>query len=105
MLIEAIAFNLNEVGEKSIMDIKNECLCHFAYDLKELLEADKGEAKWGTWNYKFFQDTFGSKIKYNSKNIVYEETLYNKEPWSVKGTCASCYGLEFVEGSENTSSY
>ena len=105
MLIEAVAFNLREVGEKSIMDIKNECLCNFAYDLKEVLEADEGNSRWGTWNYKYFQDRFGSKIKFNSKNIVYEETLYNREPWSVKDTCRACYGLEYVEGTENTSSY
>ena len=105
MLIEAVAFNLREVGEKSIMDIKNECLCNFAYDLKDVLEADEGNSRWGTWNYKYFQDRFGSKIKFNSKNIVYEETLYNREPWSVKDTCRACYGLEYVEGTENTSSY
>ena len=105
MLIEAVAFNLREVGEKSIADIKNECLCSFAYDLKEVLEADEGNSTWGTWNYKYFQDRFGSKIKFNSKNIVYEETLYNHEPWSVKDTCRACYGLEYVEGTENTSSY
>ena len=105
MLIEAVAFNLKEVGEKSIADIKNECLCNFAYDLKEVLEADEGNSTWGTWNYKYFQDRFGSKIKFNSKNIVYEETLYNHEPWSVKDTCRACYGLEYVEDTENTSSY
>ena len=105
MLIEVVAFNLREVGEKSIADIKNECLCNFAYDLKEVLEADEGNSTWGTWNYKFFQGTYGSKIKFNSKNIVYEETLYNHEPWSVKDTCRACYGLEYVEGTENTSSY
>ena len=105
MLIEAVAFNLREVGEKSIADIKNECLCNFAYDLKEVLEADEGNSTWGTWNYKYFQDRFGSKIKFNSKNIVYEEMLSNREPWSVKDTCRACYGLEYVEGTENTSSY
>lgn len=105
MLIEAVAFNLREVGEKSIMDIKNECLCSFAYDLKEALEADKGDRTWGVWNYKYFQDEFGSKIKFNSKNVIYEETLYNRAPWSVKDTCRECYGLEYVEGTENTSSY
>lgn len=105
MLIEAIVFNFREVGEKSALDIKNECLCHFAYDLKELLEADKGDCTWGTWNYKYFQDRFGSKIKYNSKSIVYEETLYNNEPWSVKDTCRACYGLEWVEETERCSGY
>lgn len=105
MLIEAIVFNFREVGEKSALDIKNECLCHFAYDLKHLLEADKGDCTWGTWNYKHYQDTYGSKIKYNSKSIVYEETLYNNEPWSVKDTCRACFGLEWVEGTEDTSGY
>lgn len=105
MLIEAVVCNFNEVGEKSILDIKNECLCHFAYRLKDLLEADEGNSTWGVWNYKTFQDNFGSKIKYNSKNIVYEETLYNNDPWSVKDTCRACYGLEWVEGSESQSGY
>ena len=105
MLIEAIVFNFREVGEKSVMDIKNECLCSFAYDLKGLLEEEDGNRTWGVWNYKYFQDNYGSKIKYNSKNIVYEETLYNNEPWSVKDTCRACYGLEWVEGSENQSGY
>ena len=105
MLIEQQVFNLNEVGEKSLNDITNECLCHFAYDLKHLLEADDGNCTWGTWNYKFFQDTYGSKIKYNSKNVVYEETLYNNEPWSVKDTCKVCYGLEWVEDCEYSGYY
>ena len=105
MLIEAIVFNFREVGEKSVLDIKNECLCHFAYDLKHLLEADDGNSTWGTWNYKHYQDTYGTKIKYNSKSIVYEETLHNNEPWSVKDTCRACYGLEYVEGTDKTSSY
>lgn len=105
MLLDQVVFNFNEVGEKSVLDIKNECLCHFAYRLKDLLEADNGDSTWGIWNYKTFQGNFGSKIKYNSKNIVYEETLYNDEPWSVKDTCKECYGLEWVEGSENQSGY
>lgn len=105
MLIEEVVFNFSEVGEKSVMDIKDECLCHFAYDLKHLLEADDGNRTWGTWNYKFFQDTYGSKIKYNSKNIVYEETLSIHEPYDVKDTCRECYGLEWVEGTENQRGY
>ena len=105
MLIEAQVFNFREVGEKSLLDIKNECLVDFAYKLKELLEADKGERHWGVWNYKYFQDCFSSKIKYNTKSIVFEETIYNQEPWSVKDTCMRAYGLEWVEGTEECSGY
>ena len=105
MLIEAVVFNFREVGEKSVLDIKNECLCHFAYDLKHLLEADDGNCTWGTWNYKYYQDTYGTKIKYNSKSIVYEETLYNNEPWSVKDTCRACYGLVYEEKENGSGCY
>ena len=105
MLIEARVFNFREVGERSLLDIKNECLVDFAYKLKELLEADEGERNWGVWNYKYFQDCFSSKIKYNTKSIVFEETVYNQEPWSVKDTCRSAYGLEWIEGTEEHSGY
>ena len=115
MLIEKVAFNFNEVGEKSLTDIKNECLVSFAYRLQEALTSTDekirkfwldssttyaGDSKPGSIaNYKTFQDLFGSKIKYNSKNIVFEETIYNgpTEAWSVRETCASVYGLEWVE--------
>ena len=114
MLIEAVAFNLREVGEKSIMDIKNECLCSFAYDLKRYIAEMVKEAQkdgnnygWGTWMYKAFQDTYGSKISYNSKNIVYEETIYNdpKAAWSVKRACEDAYGLRWVKETEESSGY
>lgn len=108
MLLEERVFNFGEVGEKSMLDIKNECLIDFAYKLKELLEADEGgERHWGTWNYKYFQDSFSSKIKYNTKSIVFEETITSNNPndCSVKDTCSAVYGLEWVEGAENHSGY
>mgnify|MGYP003296971525 CR=1 FL=1 len=95
MLIEKIVFNFNEVGEKSLMDIKNECMVSFAYRLKEALTSNEEKIKkfWSESsmaNYKIFQDLFGSKIKYNSKNIVFEEVIYNngRSPWNLKQTCA-----------------
>ena len=105
MLIEQRVFNFQEVDERSIADIKNECLVHFATRLKELLEADKGENKWGIYNYGYFEECFSNRIKYNSKSIVFEETLYNQEPWSVKDTCRAVYGLEWVEGTDECSGY
>ena len=111
MLIENVVFNFHEVGEKSFEEIKNECLVSFAVDLKIALTSgdehirtfwsDKhlcydGQTREGDLiNYKNFQDFFGSKIKYNSKNIVFEETLYNYPdgPWSPKRTCMEVYGL------------
>ena len=106
MLIEQKVFNLREVGEKSLDDIKNECLVQFAYDLKNVLE-HIDEFREGTWNYKFIQDTFATAIKYNSKNIVFEETIHNdlNGAWSVRGTCMDVYGLEWVEGTEEHSGY
>ena len=106
MLLEQHVFNLREVGEKSLDEIKNECLVQFAYDLRNLLR-NLNDIGGGVWNYKFFQDNYGSSIKYNSKNIVFETTIYNnlEDPWSVRGTCASAYGLEWVEGTELTSGY
>lgn len=123
MLIEKVAFNFNEVGEKSLTDIKNECLVSFAYRLQEALTSTNekirkfwldssttyaGDSKPGSIaNYKIFQDLFGSKIKYNSKNIVFECTIYNndRDAWSLRQTCADVYGLEWVEGTPETSSY
>ena len=123
MLIEKVAFNFNEVGEKSLTDIKNECMVSFAHRLKEALTSDEekirkfwldssstfaGDSKPGSIaNYKVFQDLFGSKIKYNSKNIVYEEVIYNNDrsPWNLRQTCADVYGLEWVESTTETSPY
>ena len=59
MLIEAVVFNFKEVGEKSAADIKNECLCHFAYDLKEL--AEKG---------LFFIDNFNAEPPQHLETFV-----------------------------------
>ena len=92
MLIEAKAFHLQEVGEQSFMEIKNSCLHDFARNLKEALTTTNSSIRsfWVTngsiANYKIFQDNFGSKIKYNTKSIVFEETLYNypNGPWSPK---------------------
>ena len=125
MLIEQRVFNFQEVDERSIADIKNECLVHFATRLKELLEADKGTEEvqvdwdkpaankkvkvsgrnWGIHNYGYFEECFSNRIKYNTKSIVFEETLYNQEPWSVKDTCRAVYGLEWVEGTDECSGY
>lgn len=113
MLIEKVAFNFNEVGEKSLTDIKNECMVSFAYKLKEALTSNEEKIRkfWSESsiaNYKIFQDLFGSKIKYNSKNIVFEEVIYNNDRslWNLKQTCADVYGLEWVEPVDsNTSAY
>lgn len=123
MLIENIVFNFHEVGEKSFEEIKNECLVSFAVDLKIALTSnethlrqfwcdthtknDGSTGEGSVANYKIFQDYFGSKIKYNSKSIVFEETLYNGigRPWSPQQTCMDVYGLEYVEGTGTTSPY
>lgn len=123
MLIEQTVFNFHEVDEKSFEEIKNECLVSFAVDLKIALTSnnehlrkfwadthvnyDGSTSEGSVANYKIFQDEFGSKIKYNSKSIVFEETLYNglSKPWSPQQTCMDVYGLEYVEGTETTSSY
>lgn len=112
MLIENTVFNFHEVGEKSFEEIKNECLVHFASNLREALTT-KDERIRKFWldssiaNYKVFSDYFGSKIKYNSKSIVFEETLHNdlNNPWSLRSTCMDVYGLEYVEGNNETSDY
>lgn len=123
MLIEAQVFNFHEVGEKSFEEIKNECLVSFATNLKIALTSkdesirkfwiessksfDGKESRGSVANYKNFHDFFSSMIKYNSKSIVFEETLYNgiSKPWSVQQACMDVYGLEYIEGTESTSSY
>ena len=123
MLIKQVVFNFHEVGEKPFEEIRNECLVSFAVDLKIALTSnDKhirkfwadshvcndGQTREGSIaNYKVFQDNFGSKIKYNSKSIVFEETLYNYPdgPWSPKRTCMEVYGLEYIEPADETSGY
>ena len=106
MLIEQRVFNFNVVDDRSFTDIKNECLIDFAYKLKDLLYSDT-ERIWGTWNYKTFQDNFSTNIKYNTKSIVFEETVTNSNTsaWSVKEACMSCYGLELVPESKEHGSY
>ena len=125
MLIENVVFNFYEVGEKGIADIKNECLSHFASRLKECLTSsnerirrfwvDRGllEAasnapfKGSIANYKIFQDLYGSKIKYNTKSIVFEETITNNPEsiWNVEQYCMDMYNLEYVEETERCSGY
>lgn len=123
MLIEQVVFNFHEVGEKSFEEIKNECLVSFAVDLKIALTSsdehlrtfwcdthttyDGNEGEGSVANYKIFQDEFGSKIKYNSKSIVFEETLHNGigKPWSLQQTCMDVYGLEYIEATNETSAY
>lgn len=123
MLIENVVFNFHEVGEKSFEEIKNECLVSFAVDLKIALTSSEehlrmfwcdthtrndGQTGEGSLaNYKVFQDEFGTTIKYNSKSVVFEETLHNGmgRPWSLQQTCMDVYGLEYVEGTGTTSPY
>lgn len=124
MLIENVVFNFYEVGEKGFADIKNECLSHFASRLKECLTSsnerirkfwvDRGlntdpdaPFKGSIANYKIFQDLYGSKIKYNSKSIVFEETVTNNPDsiWNVKQYCMDAYNLEYVEETEQHSGY
>lgn len=123
MLIERNVFNFQEVGEKSFEEIKNECLVSFAVNLKIALTSsdehlrkfwtdshvcNDGQTREGSVvNYKVFQEYFGSTIKYNSKSIVFEETLYNYPdgPWSPKRTCMEVYGLEYIEPTNETSGY
>ena len=113
MLIEQNVFGFYEVGEKSFMDIKNYCLSSFARDLKEALTSSNEKIRmfWveegSTANYKIFRDYFGSKIKYNSKNIVFEETITNnpESPWSVRQVCMDTYGLEYIPETVDHSAY
>ena len=113
MLIEAKAFNFQEVGEKSFLEIKNECLRHFAVRLKEALTTANSSIRsfWVTAgsiaNYKIFQDNFSTSVKYNTKSIVFEETLHNEldNSWSVRRTCMDLYNLEYVEETEQHSDY
>ena len=112
MIISNCVFNMNEVGDKSIQAIKSECLADFAYNLQSLIWSQE------TWSfnselgvnktcdsetpifstlahYKTYEDAYGNPIKYNSKNIVYEEFISNdnSKRRGVKGTCADIYGL------------
>lgn len=123
MLIEKVVFNFKEVEEESLSDIKNECMADFAVSLKEALISNDerirkfwldssttygGDSKPGSIaNYKVFSDLYGSKIKYNSKNIVFEETITNNPSnhWNLRETCAGIYGLKWVKGTEEHSAY
>ena len=89
------------VEDHALCDIKNLCLEHFAERLEEVLTSGNSKFrqfwvdKGSTANYKFFQDWFGSKITYNTKNIVFEETITNNESqiWSVRDFCADYFNL------------
>lgn len=113
MLIEAKAFHLQEVGEQSFMEIKNSCLHDFARNLKEALTTTNSSIRsfWVTngsiANYKIFQDNFSTSIKYNTKSIVFEETLHNEldNPWGVRRTCMDIFNLEYVEATDEHSDY
>ena len=113
MLIETHAFNLQEVGEKSFLEIKHECLHDFASNLKEALTTTNSSIRsfWvtegSTANYKIFQDNFSTRIKYNSKSIVFEETLHNEldNPWSVRRVCMDLYNLEYIPKTDEHSDY
>lgn len=124
MLIENVVFNFYEVGEKSLADIKNECLSHFASRLKDCLTSDNEKIrkfwvdrgldnspdtpfKGSIANYKIFQNLYGSSIKYNSKSIVFEETITHNPDniWNVKQYCMDMYNLEYIEKTEDHSGY
>ena len=123
MLIENVVFNFYEVGEKGFADIKNECLSHFASRLKDCLTSsnerirrfwcdfsltnDGSDVKGSIANYKIFQDLYGSKIKYNTKSIIFEETITNNPEsiWNVKQYCMDMYNLEYVEETDEHSGY
>lgn len=123
MLIEKAVFSFHEVGEKGLDDIRNECLNHFASHLKEVITSDNkryrifwqdewpdnsGRMKKGCiGNYKHFRDFFGNNIKYNSKSIVFEETITNNPDklWNVKQFCMDYYNLEYIEETEEHSGY
>ena len=111
MLLDNCVFNMNEVGDKTMQEIKSECLADFAYHLQSLIwseedwsfceacttnKADSSSPVFSTLaHYKSFQDAFGTPIKYNSKNIVFEETISNdrQNSYGVQSTCAAHYGL------------
>ena len=123
MLLERVVFNFHEVGEKGLDDVRNECLSHFASRLKEVITSDnkryrtfwqdefpdnEGRMRKGCiGNYKHFRDFFGHKIKYNSKNTVFEETITNNPDnmWNVKQFCMDYYNLEYVEETQEHSGY
>ena len=123
MLLERVVFNFHEVGEKGLDDIRNECLSHFASRLNEVITSDNkryrtfwqdewsdnsGRMKKGCIaNYKHFRDFFGNTIKYNSKSIVFEETITNDPDklWNVKQFCMDYYNLEYIEETEEHSGY
>lgn len=113
---------MQEVGDKTIQDIKSECLADFAYNLQSLIWSNE------TWSfnsnygvnrtcdssspifstiahYKTYENSFGHSIKYNSKNIVFEELISNDKSKSrgVQGTCADMYGL--TKDQDGTYSY
>ena len=111
MIIENKVFNMREVGDKSIQEIKSECLADFAYNLQSLIWSEENwsydehctvniaDSKSPTFStlahYKTYEDTYGTIIKYNSKNIVYEELISNNKVNcdGVQTTCAKHYGL------------
>lgn len=113
MLFETTVFNMYSVEDHALCDIKNLCLEHFAERLEEVLTSGNEKIRkfWvepgSTANYKFFQDWYGSKITYNTKNIVFEETITNNESqiWSVRDFCADYFNLELAPEAGEGSSY
>ena len=124
MLIDAQVYGFREVNDQSFEDIKITCLAHFASNLREALTSKQERIrKW--WvdsatsydgnhinkgsiaNYKMFADFFSTHIKYNTKSIVFEETITNDPNafYSVKGHCASFFGLEYIPATEEHSGY
>ena len=113
MLFETTVFNMYSVEDHALCDIKNLCLKHFAERLEEVLTSGNSKFRqfWvesgSTANYKFFQDWFGSKITYNTKNIVFEETLTNNpnQLWNVRQYCADYFNLELTQETGEGSPY
>lgn len=124
MLIDAQVYGFREVNDQSFEDVKITCLAHFASNLREALTSKQERIrKWwvnsatsydgkrtdkgSVANYKIFADLFSTHIKYNSKSIVFEETITNDPNafYSVKGHCASFFGLEYIPATDEHSAY
>ena len=105
MLIDTQALNLQEVGEKSLDEIKRDCLAHFAHCLRELILDSFEENLCSTSNYRRLNNEFAEEIKYNSKNTVFESTIYNHERFSVQDTCADMFLLKRIEAPDTSNNY
>ena len=114
MLLEQAVLGFREVGENSLEEIKNTCLVDFAYKLKSLIvevcyqaEREKQDIGYGIYMYKVFNDKYSSNIKYNTKSIIFEETINNNkdQAWSVRGCCEDVYDLQWNPDTEEHSGF